>query len=215
MVDFSGLKDLPTSDPTAWQPPDIRALCGPDLLVLCFDQSLLSTGVVLIHRMENYLKVLEADTIKPPSTSLKSFEQDYFQALHLQDEAERWIRAMVEHQQRLACQMRIVHETPAVSNPRMKRGARVGTPGRMGGQSVRSAAHRFALDDHIRMINAQQAKTHICGNSKADKKEAHGALTQWVAEVGPGFRGYEKVTNEHQRDGVLLGLKVLANEAGR
>ena len=43
---------------------------------------------------------------------------------------------------------------------------------------------------------------------KADKKEAHDALKR---DVFPWLVGSESVTNEHQRDALLLGLRIMKN----
>ncbi len=207
MVDLSSLKDVAQQAPGAWSPLTAESLAGPPTTVFCFDQSLTSTGVVVLDRdHDGSILVSRSETIRPKSEQ-SSFEEDYERALQVEDEVAEVLLSVTDiHYARL---VRIVHETPLVLNARTFRtaGPRGGVPGRMAGQSVRSAAHRYGLDAWVRMINSQQAKKLICGNAKADKKEAHAALKTctWI-------RGLDQVTNEHERDALLLGLKVMETE---
>ena len=191
--DFSTL----TIDPAkmTFQPPTEADLAGPDCRILCFDQTLTSTGFAVLQRRDNDISIIARDTLRS-KTEKEGFEGDFDQALQIEQQMEDKVAEWGS-----IARILIVHETPAVANKRTmaKGGPRVGVSSRMAGQALRSVAKRYGVP--VMMLNSQAAKKFVCGNYKADKAEAHASLRNltWL-------EGLDTLTNEHQRDAVLLGL---------
>lgn len=199
-IDLSGL-DVKAPSKKQWRPPSAADLEGPEIRLLCFDQSLNSTGFVVLSRSRaRNVEIEKSVTLRGESAKgdLTGFEADYARALHTEDLVSR-----VLYQWADPGLSEIIHETPPVGSKKIP-GA--GISSRMAGQAIRSAASGRGLARQVVMLNAQQAKTFVCGNSKADKAEAHAAMRQHFGYL-PGF---EMVTNEHERDALLLGLLRMA-----
>lgn len=199
MVDLSSLKDLP-SQTGGWQPLTQEVLAGPNVALLLYDQSFTATGMVILERVKNRIYIRAAHTFAATSDKT-SFEEDFEKALKIEEVVEFDI-ARLDH----IHPTYVVHETPPVPSARLMRvgGPRAGIPARMAGQAIRSAAKRAGVP--VLMVNSQRAKTLVCGNAKADKKEAHDALKR---DVFPWIGGASMITNEAKRDALLLGLVVL------
>ncbi len=207
MVDLSSLDNLPAAPPVREEYVlTLEDLSGPPLWVQAFDPSLASTGYVEVERDHTgAIHVWRSETFRPKPHGLKSFEQDFHEA----QQVEIWaVKIFINGPFSGGA---IVHETPAVANAKSSRrnGPRVGLPGRLSAQAIRSAAHRMCPGTEIVMLNAQQSKKVICGNHKAEKKEAHDALKRatWIG-------GLDKVTNEHERDALLLALNLFSRRRG-
>lgn len=204
-LDFSGLSDLAANPTGGWALPVMSDVVrpGPPMSVLAFDQSLTSTGAVLVVRDSLMVRVDYSVTLRGGETEAKGFVHDYRRAIAIERQVRQrvaWVRA----QQAMIGRLMVVHETPPVGSKRLP-GA--GSSSKAAGQAVWSACDEFGIEPV--MLNSQQAKKWVCGNHKADKAEAHAALRQ---HVFPWLVGSKKITNEHERDAVLLALLALSKE---
>lgn len=200
MPDFSSLADLTKA------PPDeglsvLDQIGTRETTVVCFDQSLTNTGLVVMRRFTAGLRVISSRTLRPVGVPAgnSGFETDFARALSMEVQMEQVLTGY----QHVAQHPLVVHEMPAVGSRRLP-GA--GNSSKMAALSLRSAARILGISEHVRMVNSQKAKKIVCGNAKADKKEAHAALTRDILSRVPGG---DLVTNEHERDAVMVGLAAL------
>lgn len=168
----------------------------PDCVLLAADQTLGNCALVLLQVSDGAVSVLWATTLRtqPPSktghagTLERSVE---LQSLILNTIPEAF--ADLPHPTLLA------YETPP-------KGKLVQRP-----ESSLLAAHclLFVCDmmgwTNV-TVGSQKAKSHICGNHRAEKAEAHAALAQ---KYQPLIEGYEKITNADLRDALMVGLTYL------
>jgi Holliday junction resolvasome RuvABC endonuclease subunit len=196
-LDFSGLGDLAKgtvkTTKTGWQPLTLDDLgLGR---VLFFDQSLTAAGWVTVVRDEAGIWVTGAGTIRGKHEDLKrGMERD------LRRSVDVFERAYVLISDAVSRRFSVAHESPP---PTSVVGA--GASSAQAAVAVRCAA--ALAQTPIEMLGAQPAKTLVCGNSKADKQEAHAALK---VHCFPWIQGVEAVTNEATRDalmGALLWLR--------
>lgn len=220
-VDLSALADLTKGTKKKsdqWSPLTADRLIGHKQTLICFDPSLRSTGMVVLRRRAGEVpQIHSSQTLRiSQGTGASGFESDYRQAYLLEEavrtaldqfawDARGWIIEWGE--------TFVVHEMPPVHAPKGTRP----TSSLMAGQAIRSAAaskrityvSRMATiyGSKIAMVNAQQAKRLVCGNPNADKPEVHEVLRETVL---PELVGHQQVTNEHERDALMVGLVMMA-----
>lgn len=195
-LDFSGLKDLPGQSlaqaAKGWSPPTLDDLgLGT---VLCFDQSLMATGMVLLNRGEGGLAVLHAE-------KFTGQEGDNGVATALARGAMVFARVRPYLASAKDRGWVVAHESPP--NPNAVKGG--GTSSLMSAQALHCAA--LAEEVALEMLGSQPAKKLVCGNANAPKTEAHRALKTHVL---PWVAGASQVSNEATRDALLVGLLWLA-----
>lgn len=193
-LDFTGLADLAKRDPAKvaqpWEPPSLDDFGYGR--VLAFDQSLTATGwIELVHPPGRGMQVVDVGSIKVPE-AVKGVETDLRRGVIVYREARH-----------LICYARIrgccfVHESPPNMAALKGKGSPVSSL--MAAQAVRCAAEEENVE--IEMLGAQPAKKLVSNQSK-EKTIAHDMLKQHYL---PHIEGGEKVTNEGQRDALLLAL---------
>ncbi len=175
----------------AWEPLRFENLIFSR--VLAFDQSLKATGWVVLDVSPERARLLDAGTLVPVTkTNARGHEQDLRRTVELFGQMnDVWS----QHPDSL-----VVHEAPPVAT-------RVGRPtsSLLAAAALRIlAAHILPPPIPVPMISAQRAKKVICGDSNADKIQAHRALAEHCA---PWIVGYQHfITNEAKRDALMLAL---------
>lgn len=187
--DFSALQDIakrPGPKP-GWEPLTRDMLATGE--VLAFDQSLSSTGWVLVRNNSYLLDVTSVGMIGGKREILRGFEQDLTAGTDLYEQ----VREILP----LGVFADVVHEHPPMGG-KVKG---MGTSSLLAALSVRIAARSMGRE--VIMLGAQPAKKMICGEANADKKVAHQALSKCASWI----EGYDThVTNEHKRDALLIAL---------
>lgn len=194
-LDFSSLKDLPAA-PTSkeWQPPVATDL--GEGMVLALDQSLTATGLIWVVSSGTGCEVLVAD-------QWKGREGDKSIATSLLRGTDIYVRAVEVFTKAKEMGFEVVHESPP--NPAAVKG--MGISSLLAAQSLHNAAKQVGIE--ITSIGAQPAKKFCCGNTKADKAEAHAALKTHIL---PWVAGADLITNEAKRDALMVGLLHLARK---
>jgi Holliday junction resolvasome RuvABC endonuclease subunit len=175
--------------PNSMWPPDPQALWTPDCKsarVLAVDPSLKGTGWVVVESTSvDPFRILGVGSL--PQTLAKGHEGNLLAGTSLRGKfaalIARWDPTHV------------VHESPPV-------GGKMARPesALLGGLAFRIAAEDRGMI--ATMLGAQRAKKIACGNSNAEKKEAHEAAAAYMQRCVAGVA----VTNEGQRDAVLVAL---------
>lgn len=168
--------------------------------ILAFDQTLGNTGWVWLQVWQDGTpEVAMTGTCTPPTVDkkVKGHELNLLRSVALQQEMLVLIDSM-SHALDI-----VLHETPPVGN-------RMARP-----ESSLLAAHCIAYACNLRgvprlSVGAQRAKSVVCGNGNAKKAEAHAALRKRYAT---SIEEFDQVTNEHQRDALMLALVYLEGEA--
>lgn len=164
---------------------------GVDIIV-SFDQSLTSTGVVTYDGVSTAAWTLRADK---ETEDLTGYERTFARSVSLQAKVISLLATLASEYRRIA----VLHETPAVGKARRPESSILGA------HCVRWAVHE--VDDHplwgaevsLTMVSGQRAKTVVAGNSRADKAEVREALK---ATYSPEHTGV--CTNDHERDALAL-----------
>lgn len=206
MPDFSGLADLASAPITGWAPPSLDDLSGPDLAVLALDQSLNSTGAVVLARQGGGIRAVYSHTLRGGGTEATGFIHDYRRAIRVERQVATLLSDAPDLYDARIQELLVVHETPPAATRKLP-GA--GASSKAAGQAVWHACARLGIEPVI--LNAQQGKKFVCGNAKADKAEAHDALKRYVF---PWLLGADQITNEHERDAAIIGLLALSKNRG-
>ena len=161
--------------------------------VLAFDQSFSSTGWVYLKMEEGVCRVMFAGTHKTSAGLLRGGEQDLERAHSLYREVNLIIHRHPDADV-------VLYETPP-KGP----GVRHPEVSLLCALSIRLAAAGYGIP--FAAIHAKSGKKMLTGNANADKKMAHTALMtlDWID-------GLAMVTNEGQRDAMLVALTYLRNK---
>lgn len=163
--------------------------------VFSFDQSMSATGFVQLRCGDDGLSVIQRGTISAPSglnlrsniDNLKGSEAMFSSFLRLFEQ-----RGKASSDQRFF----VAHESP----PNSARVPGSGISSMVAATALHCAAKVGGLT--VEIIARPTWAKFVCGNSKADKKEAHAALPKW------GVTG-DLPTNEGQRDALCVALTAL------
>lgn len=197
-LDFTGLGDLAakgSNTPAGWEPLAREQLgLGVGLF---FDQSLAATGWANIWVRPFEVIVLSAGTI-----SGREFGEDAGVERDLRrstDDVFHGVRTLIAGT-KYSESYEYAHESPPNMSALKGKGSPVSSL--MASVSVRCAAYAEGVEMH--MYGAQPAKFLICGNrAEKSKAKVHAALKE---HCFPWITGSEKITNEGQRDALMIGL---------
>lgn len=152
--------------------------------ILAFDQSLSNTGWVDVRQGE----IVGVGTIKTGSPAkAKGHLGSLIQASLL----VKPIRSLLEERPGAT----VVIETPPVGRLQRPESSLLAA----------SVIYNETKMISTKIVGAQRGKSFICGNGNAKKAEAHEALAERAKDI-PGF---DAISNEHQRDALLLALVVI------
>ena len=158
--------------------------------VLAFDQSFSSTGWVMLRMTDGLCWVLDAGTYKTPAGDLRGGEQDLERAHALYREANQ----IIERNKDAGV---VLYESPPKGH-----GVRHPEVSLLCALSIRLAAAGTGIP--FASVHAKKGKKMMTGDANADKKVAHAALMSL-----PWIEGLDMVTNEGQRDAMLVALAYL------
>lgn len=174
-----------------WQPPT-RAQLGHGR-VICFDPSLTATGVVDLEHTPDRLVVHGAWTLRGDAPDgCVGREREMHEALILR---ARIVDLLITYEGEVT----VLAEAPPIGGGRIKapESAMLGC----------LAVHVAAMDASVPMgpmYYPQRHRALTCGQSQVKKERHHPLLMAWAA--GLGIEGLEKVSNEHRRDSLSVGL---------
>lgn len=155
-------------------------------IVLAFDQSFSSTGWVNLRMGSGLCDVISTGTYRTPVGLLRGGEQDLERAHALFD----YTTGVIAH----VFPSVVLYESPPKGH-----GVRHPEVSLLCALAIRLAAAGLSIP--TASVHAKTGKKMVTGNSNADKKVAHAALMSlgWIQGLG-------LVTNEGQRDAMLVGL---------
>lgn len=183
-----------------WQPPT-RAQLGYGR-VICFDPSLTATGVVDLEHTPDRLIVHGAWTLRGEAPSdYVGREREMREGLILR---ARIVDLLIT----CGSDVTVLTELPPIGGGRIK----APESALLGCQAV----HVAALDANVPMGPGYYPQRHrflTCGQAQIKKEKHHPLLMAWAA--GLGIEGLAKVSNEHRRDGLSVGLAHLIERGSR
>lgn len=162
-------------------------------LVLAFDQSFSATGWALMRFGMGPIDVMATGTIKT-DTTLTGALADIDRAKQLHDHVKHLIRQ--DGRAAILPFTKVYFETPPkggrIMNPEVSLMSALAVTLAVTEQTGRTAE----------AVSAKAWKKMATGNANLkDKRVAHNAVANW-----PCVRGFERATNESQRDAVMVGL---------
>jgi hypothetical protein len=183
-----------------WQPPT-RPQLGLGRMV-CFDPSLSATGVVDLEHTPDRLVVHGAWTLRGEAPSgYTGREREMREGLILR---ARIVDLLITYDSGVTA----LTEAPPIGGGRIKapESAMLGC----------LAVHVAALDANVPMgpmYYPQRHRALTCGQALIKKEKHHPLLMELAAELA--IEGLEKVSNEHRRDALSVGLAFLIERGSR
>lgn len=182
---------------SAWKPlstEEWRHL--PEQGFLAFDQSLAATGFVhLSLSAHGGLFVADAQTFRTTATEGKGGHEENLDRALLQ--YRNFKKALFGYHFRGG--FTVVHEMVPVGGGKLTRPE----SSLLAAHSLRTAVADLELEIAPSVAVVEHRKV-ICGNHKADKREAHAALAQLAEELD--ILNYKAVTNDNTRDALCVAL---------
>lgn len=181
----------------AWVPPSIEEWAHlPGQSFLAFDQSLAATGFVhLMLQKDGGLFVADAQTFRTTTTEGKGGHEENLERALLQYRVFHSLLAGYHNRGGYV----VVHEMVPVG------GGKLHNP-----ESSLLAAHSLRVAvaeremDLVPSVAVREHRKAVCGNAKADKREAHAALAELAEELD--ILNYKAITNDNTRDAACVAL---------
>lgn len=182
--------------PQNWRPPTAADFV-PDVQVLCFDQSLSSSGWALLNTDDGEVSVKDSGTIRPPVLETKSrgFELTLTKSVYLAREIQVVLSRLYGQYEQ------VVIELPSVFGYRTE------------SSLVAAATICIELDrggeEQPVLVSRNSAGAVLCGDRHAPKNVSSSTVVDLVENRHPDGRGQ---WTEHVRDAVFVGLRHLYAE---
>lgn len=191
MTSLDALRRFNTEAPEA--PGETLAFQMPERVpwVMSFDQSLLHTGMVVLHGRGT----VEATTLRPPPGMGKV--TNILDAYAMEDWLERTISNRVAEMMSVWGRGVVLLERPP-DKKMMRTESSI-----LAGLAVVRSARKMSVP--FQVIARQTAYARVYGHGNAKKKDAH----DWLDKRMPPEWG---VTNEHERDALMIALAHLKGE---
>lgn len=199
------VRDRKPAPKDTWRPPVPEDLSGD--IVIAFDQTLSATAAMCVHLDPHGQLVVNGPQMfagSAPSSlggteaDLSGTEADLCKGVSIYHQFVTYLGKM--RAMHRGDPITVVHEAPPVGGGVIRRPE----SSLLAAQALRIAA------DHLEipvapMVTSQAHKKAICGDAKADKRDAHTALAQLAADWP--IRDYERyVTNADKRDALCVGI---------
>lgn len=178
--------------PSSYRPPT-PADFAPDTQILCFDQSLSSSGWALLNTDEGVVSVVDSGTIKPPSLGrIKGFESTLVKSILLARELRTLVNALYGRFEETVVEM------PSVTGYR--------TESSLVAAATICATLDEAGESQPSLVSRNSAGAVLCGNRYVSKEVSSKFVNELVGDRHPTGTGQ---WTEHVRDAVLVGLRHL------
>lgn len=206
-LNFSGLQQVAgrkKSSKAVWQPLSIKELSAfGEHGILAFDQSLAATGFVhLSVSSHGHLFIADAQTFRTTATDGKGgHEENLDRALA---QYQRFKEVLFGYHYRGG--FTVVHEMVPVGGGKLNRPE----SSLLAAHSLRVAVAELEME-LAPSVAVREHRKAICGNSKADKREAHAVLPELAEKLE--ILNYKAVTNDNTRDALCVALAHLRRSA--